>query len=142
MRASPKRARNRHRIDIASRPPCRLITLPVKFAMVKATNRNRELIADFASQRTRLRKAKMMRIGRLAAAHDARLLGHEFEVVLVAQANGFACREEADGASFLGGRHRGCLSFGAGRARLRPRRTWDGLLQPVTRLAIAKIREL
>jgi hypothetical protein len=37
--------------------------MPVQFAMMKAANRNRELIAYFASQRTRLRKAKMVRIG-------------------------------------------------------------------------------
>jgi hypothetical protein len=52
--------------------------------MMKSTNRNRELIADLASQRSRLRKPKMVRIGRLTAAHEARLLGYEFEVVLVA----------------------------------------------------------
>jgi hypothetical protein len=64
--ASPKRERNRHGIDLDTRPPCRLITVPVKLAMMKATNRNRELIADFAAQRSRLRKAKMMRIGRFS----------------------------------------------------------------------------
>jgi hypothetical protein len=84
MRVSPKLECNRHRIDIETTPPCPFVTVPVKLAMMQATNRNRELIADFAPQRTRLRKSKMMRIGRLAAAHDARLLGHEFEVVLVA----------------------------------------------------------
>src|ERR1019366_7419226 len=89
MRASPKRERNRHRIDIETAPPRCLVTVPVKLAMMQATNRNSELIADFASQRARLCKTKMMRIGRFAAADDTCLLGHEFEVVLVAQANGF-----------------------------------------------------
>jgi hypothetical protein len=68
--ASPKRERNRDGIDIETRPPSSLVTVPVKLAMMKATNRNRELIAHFASQRTRLRKVQMMRIGRFAAAHD------------------------------------------------------------------------
>jgi hypothetical protein len=49
MCASPKRERNRHGIDIETCPPRRLITLPVKLAMMKATHRNRELIADFAT---------------------------------------------------------------------------------------------
>jgi len=45
--------------------------MPVKLAMMKATNRDRVLIADFAAQRARLGKAKMMRIGWFAAAHHA-----------------------------------------------------------------------
>jgi hypothetical protein len=77
----------------------------VQVAMMKATNRNRELIADFASQRSRLCKPKMVRIGRFTAAHEARLLGYEFEVLLVAQPNGLARRPHADGASLLGDRH-------------------------------------
>ena len=36
--------------------------------MMETTNRNRELIADLAPQRTRLCEAKMMRIGGRAAA--------------------------------------------------------------------------
>ena len=78
MGASPQRKRKRHWIDLETHPPRGLITMPVKLAMMKATNRNRVLVADFAAQRTRLRKAKMMRIGRFAAAHDARLLRNEF----------------------------------------------------------------
>jgi hypothetical protein len=122
--ASPEREGNRRRIDFMARPPCRLITVSVNLSMMKATNRRRELIADFAAQRPRLRKAKMMRIRRLAAAHDAWLLGHEFEVVLVAQANGLARRADAAAASFLRGSHRGRLSFEAGRrVRLLPSQT-------------------
>jgi hypothetical protein len=83
--ASPKRECNQHRIDLEAGPPCPFVTLPVELAMMQAAYRNRELIADFAPQRSRLHKAKMVRIGRLAAAHDAGLLGHELEVVLVAR---------------------------------------------------------
>ena len=77
--------------------------MPVKLAMMKATDRNRVLIADFAAQGARLRKANMMRIGWFAAAHHARPLGHELEVVLIAQAKGLARRAGAAGASFFGG---------------------------------------
>jgi hypothetical protein len=100
--APPKRERNRHGIDIESGPPGPFVAVPVKLAMMKATNRNRELIADLAPQRSRLREAKMVRIGGFAAAHEARLLGYEFEVVLVAQSNGLARRPHPDGASSLG----------------------------------------
>jgi hypothetical protein len=61
--------------------------------MMKATNRDRVLIADFAAQRARLGKAKMMRIGWFAAAHHARPLGHELEVVLIAQAKGLEAEQ-------------------------------------------------
>jgi hypothetical protein len=80
--ALPKRQGDRNGIDVDPIPPCRFITMPVKFAMVKSTNRYRELITDFAAQRTRLCEAKMVRIGGFAAAHQARLLGHEFAMVL------------------------------------------------------------
>jgi hypothetical protein len=71
----------------------------VKLAMMEAANRNRELIADLAAQRTRLGKTKMMRIGWFAVAHNPRLLGHKFEVVLIAQAHGLARRADTAGAS-------------------------------------------
>jgi hypothetical protein len=101
--ALPKRYGNRNGIDVDTRPPCRLIAVPVKLAVVEPTYRNRELIAHLTAQCTRLRKAKMMRIGGFAAAHDARLFGHKFAVVLVAQANRFTYREGAVGANFFGG---------------------------------------
>ena len=94
MGALPKRKRNGHWINFEPRPPSCFVTLLVELTMMETTNRNRELIADFSSQRSRLGEAKMVRVRRLAAAHDARLLGHEFEVVLVAQPNGLAARVE------------------------------------------------
>jgi hypothetical protein len=54
VRAPPKRECYRYGIDFETRPPRRLVSVPVKLAVMKATNRNRELIADFASQRARL----------------------------------------------------------------------------------------
>ena len=73
--------------------------------MVQAANRNRELVADLPSQRTRLRIAEMMRIRWLAAAHEARLLRHELEVVLVAQPDGLARKARGVGGGFIGGGH-------------------------------------
>ncbi len=60
----------------------------VQLAMVEATHRNSELIADLAAERPMLGKTEMVRIGRCAAAHQAWLGGNEFAVVFVAQANG------------------------------------------------------
>jgi hypothetical protein len=53
VRVSPKRERDRYRIELDPTPPCRLITVPVKLAMMEPANRNRELIADLAAQRPR-----------------------------------------------------------------------------------------
>jgi hypothetical protein len=62
--------------------------MPVQLAMVDATHRNGELVADLAAERPRLGKTQMVRIGGGAAAHDAGLRGDEFAVVLVSQPNG------------------------------------------------------
>ena len=105
MRAPPKGERDRHRIDVETAPPCRFVTVPVEFAMVQAANRYGEFVADFASQGTRLRIAEMVRIGWLAAAHEARLLGYKLEVVLVAQPEGLARRAGGVGGCFIGGGH-------------------------------------
>jgi hypothetical protein len=80
MACAPKRERDRHRIELEPIPPCSLVTVPVKLAMMETTNRNRELVADFASERARLCEAKVMCVRRGAAAHHARLAGHEFAV--------------------------------------------------------------
>ena len=82
VRASPKREGDRRGIDVG--PPCRLIAVPVQLAMMEATNRDREFIADLAPECPWLGKAQMVRLGRCAAAHDAWLPGHEFAVLLVA----------------------------------------------------------
>ena len=62
--------------------------MPMQLAMVEATHRNSELIADLAAERPRLSKTQMVCIGRCAAAYQAWLGGNEFAVVFVAQANG------------------------------------------------------
>jgi hypothetical protein len=62
--------------------------MPVQLAVVEATDRNGELVADFAAERPRLSKTQMVGVGRRAAAHQAWQGGNELAVVLVAQANG------------------------------------------------------
>ena len=44
-------------------------------AMMTTAERNCELIADFAAKRPRLRKTEMMRVGGMAAADQAWLVG-------------------------------------------------------------------
>ncbi len=56
------------------------------FAVVHAAERDGELVAGLAPQRAWLCVAQMVRIGWLATADEARLLGDVAQVVLVAVA--------------------------------------------------------
>jgi hypothetical protein len=57
----------------------------MQFAMVTATQRNGELVTDFATECRVLREAQMMSVRRLSAANQARLLGNEPDMIAVAQ---------------------------------------------------------
>jgi hypothetical protein len=59
----------------------------MQLAMVGPADRHDELVAHSASERTRLGKGQVMRIGWHTAAHETCLPQDEFPVVLVAQAN-------------------------------------------------------
>ena len=68
---------------------------PVNRAVMHAAERHRELIAHLAAERARLREAQMMRVGGLAAADQAGLLGHEPQMLFVAIAFWLGQREDA-----------------------------------------------
>jgi hypothetical protein len=59
------------------------------FAMVTATERNSEFVADFACHRPVLRKTKMMGIRRTPAAYQTRLLRHKLDVFAITKAARF-----------------------------------------------------
>ena len=71
-------------VDAGRRPPGLLIAGAMDRAMMRAAERDGELIAHFAAERPRLQVAKMMRIGLFAAADEARLLGNIAKVLPVA----------------------------------------------------------
>ena len=75
----------------------------MQLVMMEAAQGNRELVADPAPERARLRKAQMVRVGRRAAAHDAWLPGYELAVILVAQANGLGDEPGPAGVGLFGG---------------------------------------
>ena len=62
----------------------------MQLAVVDPADRNDELVAHSASERTRLGKGQVMRIGWHTAAHKARLPQYEIPVVLIAQPNRLA----------------------------------------------------
>ena len=63
--------------------------------MVNPTERHRELVADLATERARLRRPEVMRLRGLAPANQARLRGNELTMFFVAQAPRFADRKHA-----------------------------------------------
>ena len=76
-------------------PPCSLVTIAVNLAMMSTAERHGELIADFKTQGSGLRKPKVMRIGRLTAADEAGLRGHESQMGFVTQTPGLGNGQNA-----------------------------------------------
>ena len=76
-------------------PPCRLIAVAVNLTMMSTAERHGELIADFKTQGSGLRKPKVMRIGRLTAADEAGLRGHESQMGFVTQTPGLGNGQNA-----------------------------------------------
>jgi hypothetical protein len=128
-RPLPHPERDRNGIDVDPRPPRRLVAVAMQFAMMRATDGDRVFVAGLSSERAGLGKTKMVRVGRRAAAHDARLAGHESGMLLVAQANGLPNDAAADGVDFLGDLSKGADAVfrrrraGLGRERLDRRRS-------------------
>jgi hypothetical protein len=94
-RILPKCAGDDDRIKPDRFPPCRLIAPAMEDPMVGAAERNRELVADPAAQRPRLRKSQVMGVRWPASAQEARLRGYELEVRTITIAARFAQREDA-----------------------------------------------
>ncbi len=75
MCLKPQRAGSACRIDPGGPPPRRLVATAVNFAMVAATQGNREFVADFSAEGSSLRKPKVVRVRRTSPADEARLSG-------------------------------------------------------------------
>jgi hypothetical protein len=83
------------RVDTKSVPPFGFIANAVDLAMVNTAERHRELVAHFAAERARLRRAKVMGIRGLAATNKAGLRGNKLTMCFVADAPRFADRKHA-----------------------------------------------
>ena len=88
MALFPKLLGDLKRVDIQVMPPGYFIAGLVQLTMMVAAEGYGELIADFQAQGSGLRKAQVMRIGRLPAADQAGLRGHESQVGFVAKTLG------------------------------------------------------
>ena len=65
----PKRICNWERTNLDGIPPNRFIAGLMKLPVMPATERDGELIADFKTDGSGLRKSQMMRVGRLPPAN-------------------------------------------------------------------------
>jgi hypothetical protein len=160
------------RVDTEPVPPCGFIAAAVDLAMVNTAERHRELVTHLATERTRLRRAKMMRIAGLTATDKAGLRGNELKMRFVADAPRCADRKHAfvdaatdarvaESAGVLSrivsvqprtrccgmGQHFaasrwGLLGIGIQKARLRAWRALEGLPRTVIGPPIAECREL
>jgi hypothetical protein len=73
MRLLPEALGNLKRIDSAVLPPGHLVASAMHFPVVTAAERDREFIAHFEANRSRLGKSEMVRIRWLPLADYARL---------------------------------------------------------------------
>src|SRR5262245_31731455 len=78
---SPKLTGDFDGVDPGCDPPGLLIAGAMDRAMMRAAERDGELIAGLAAERPRLQVAEMMWIGLLAAADETRLLGNIAKVL-------------------------------------------------------------
>ena len=85
----PQPQPERYRVDFDLLPPSGFVALSVKLPMVNPTQGHGKFIAHLTAKGTRLRKPKMMRIARCAAAHDTGLRSDELPMLLVSQPDAF-----------------------------------------------------
>ncbi|MGC1668940.1 MAG: hypothetical protein WA767_11950, partial [Pseudolabrys sp.] len=79
MTLLPKACCDLQCIDLEGAPPIFLFAGLVQLSVMAPAKGHGELVTDFKTDRPRLRKAQMMRIGRLPSADETRLRGNEFE---------------------------------------------------------------
>src|SRR5215469_6855104 len=86
MRLQPQCAGGGERIYCRFAPPRPFVAGPVDLAMMRSTERDGELIADFATEGTQLREAQVMRVRRSPPANQARLVHDMPHMVAIAKA--------------------------------------------------------
>ena len=100
-RLFPETAGNFDRVNTGLPPPRTLITRAMHCTMMPTAEGDRELIADLAAERTRLRESEVVGVRGLAAAHETRLLGYITKVLTVAISTRRCDRENAAKPSSL-----------------------------------------
>jgi hypothetical protein len=94
-RSLPELARHLERIDAGISPPSCFVADAVNQSVVDPAERHRKFVARLAPERSRLDKAQVMWVRRLAATDDAGLAGHEPQVLFIAIAPRLGPRQDA-----------------------------------------------
>jgi len=95
MGLKPKCAGSRKRIYPGVPPPRPFIAAAMDLTVMRATERHREFIAHFATERTRLREPQMMRIRRPATANKTGLFDYVPDMAPITNTARFRERENA-----------------------------------------------
>jgi len=81
------------RINAALPPPRGFVAAAVNLAMMSAAEWHSELVTGLSPQCATLREAKVVGIGGLSTANQARALGNEFDVISIANPARFRQRQ-------------------------------------------------
>ena len=95
MRLNPQGPGSGEWIDSGFAPPRGFIAVSMELAMMPATQRDGELIADLAAKCTTLREAKVVGIAGPPAAEKTRLLSHMPDVLAIPHPARFRERQGA-----------------------------------------------
>ena len=91
----PKATCSDHGIDLLPLPPSQFIARRVEIPVMQGAQGNCEGVRNLSSERTGLRKLKVVRLRRLPPADHTGVRGHKSQVVLVAEAFHLRNSEEA-----------------------------------------------
>src|SRR4051794_31579280 len=83
-RCAPELERRLGRIEIACDPPGFLVAAVVQLAMMRAAQRDGELVADLTTESSGLSEAEVMGVARLPPAHQAGLCGDIRQMIRIA----------------------------------------------------------
>ena len=83
------------RLDMDIVPPGQFVARLMQRAMMVATQWHGELVADFETQGSRLRKPQVMRIRRLTSTNETWVRGNKPQMALVTKAFGRRNRQDA-----------------------------------------------
>ena len=89
MRFKPQRPRGAGRIKPKLLPPRRFVTVTVNFAMMSPAQWHCEFVTDLVAERTNLREAQVVRIGRPSTANQASLFDDMPDMVAITNATWF-----------------------------------------------------
>src|SRR3989442_10130172 len=94
VRPFPERVRKGQGIDALLLPKDTFVAAPVQLPMMQPTDRHSEAVAYLAPHGPRIRELDVVRVRRGAAAYQARLARHEFQMAPITLAHRLAANDD------------------------------------------------